>query len=363
MSPSTDGQTVPMSSPRMVEVWRGPLVESAHAGVAAVANAQGEIIAGWGDTALVTYPRSALKPVQAIALVESGAYRDDGLTPRHLAIACASHRGEPVHSTLVTEWLDVLGLDQEALVCGEDRPADEAAAAAALIAGRPRQRIFHNCSGKHCGFLAVAQHEGWSLHDYDRLQHPAQQRYLDALSELTGADASALPFGVDGCALPAAALPVATMAVLMARFADARVASPRRRAAIVAIQEAMRAHPHLLSGTDQPAVMLVRATRGRIIMKTGAEGFLCAFVPRQGLGLALKITDGEARARVPALLALLSALGLLDASEAQALAALAEPPVLNSTGAVVGRIRANAMAFSAPPGRHDDSARGAAHER
>jgi len=329
-----------MSFVNLVEVWRGPLVESCHRGVAAVANARGEILAGWGDTALVTFPRSALKPIQAIALVESGAYAAAGLTLRHLAIACASHRGEPMHSTLIAGWLASMGLDQACLVCGPDRPADEAAAAAAVLEGRPRQRVYHNCSGKHCGFLAVSRHYRWPLQGYDEIDHPAQQQYLDALSELVGAEARALPFGIDGCALPAPALSVAAMASTMARFADAKAASPGRRAAMLTIQEAMRTYPELLSGTGQPGTVLAAVTGGRIVVKTGAEGFISAFLPGLGIGVALKIADGEARARVPALLAVLTAAGLLDATEQQALAPLAEPAVLNSAGTVVGRIRA-----------------------
>jgi L-asparaginase II len=124
----------------------------------------------------------------------------------------------------------------------------------------------------------------------------------------------------------------------MARFADARVGSAARRSAIVSIQEAMRAFPELLSGTGQPGVLLARATGGRIVMKTGAEGFIAAFVPGQGLGIALKIADGEARGRMPALMSVLGALGLIDAGERRALERLAEPDVLNSAGDVVGRI-------------------------
>ncbi len=333
-----------MSLVKMVEVWRGALVENAHLGVAAVANAAGEIIAGWGDAGMVTYPRSALKPIQAIALVESGAYAARGLTSRHLALACASHRGQPMHTELASAWLADLGLDQNALACGPDHPADEASAAAAIRAGHPTQRIYHNCSGKHCGFLTVAKHRGWAVDGYDQLEHPAQQLYLDTLTEFLGRDAHAVAFGVDGCGLPAAALPVQEMAALMARFAAARVKSPARRAAILAIHNAMRQHPEYISGTDQPGVALARITQGRIIMKTGAEGFMMVYVPDQGLAVALKIIDGAVRARVPALIAVLSALRLLDAAEQRELAPLAEPPVFNNAGAKVGRICASDFA-------------------
>src|SRR5687768_13808460 len=261
---SSAHRRVRVSLAKMIEVWRGPLVESMHFGAAAVANASGEIIEGWGDTDLQTYPRSALKPIQAIALVETGAYQTRGLTSRHLALACASHRGEPFHSALVTAWLDALRLDQNALACGPDHPADEASAAAAIREGVPAQRIYHNCSGKHCGFLTVALHRGWAVDGYDRLEHPAQQLYLDALSELTQCDARALPFGIDGCALPAAALPLAAMAAAMARFAAARASEAPRRAAIRAIHDAMHRHAEYISGTAQPGVELARVTQGRV---------------------------------------------------------------------------------------------------
>ena len=327
-----------MSPVKMVEVWRGPLVECMHHGVAAVANAAGEIIEGWGDIGLETFPRSALKPIQAIALVETGAYQARGLTSRHLAMACASHRGQPIHTELVSAWLADLGLDQNALACGPDHPSDEASAAAAIRDGHPTQRIYHNCSGKHCGFLTVAKHQGWAVEGYAHIDHPAQQLYLDSLSELLGRDAHALPFGVDGCALPAAAVTMKDMAVMMARYAAARVSSPSRRDAILAIHDAMRRHPEYISGTGQPGVELARVTRGRIIMKTGAEGFMMVFIPDQGLSAVVKIMDGNARARVPALIAVLSAVGLLDEREQRELAPLAAPPVLNSVGAEVGRI-------------------------
>ena len=328
----------------MVEVWRGPLVECVHHGVAAVANAEGDIIAGWGDIGMETFPRSALKPIQAIALVETGAYQAHGLTSRHLALACASHRGEPIHTGLAGAWLAGLGLDQNALACGPDHPADEASAAAAIRDGHPVQRIYHNCSGKHCGFLSVSKHRGWAVDGYAELDHPAQQLYLESLSELAGRDARAMPMGVDGCALPAAALPVKDMAVTMARFAAARVASPSRQAAIRAIHAAMREHPEYISGAGQPGVDLARGTKGRLIMKTGADGFIMAYSPQQGVAAAVKIADGNARARVPALLAVLAAAGLLDAAEQRALAPLAAPPVLNSVGAAVGRIAASDFA-------------------
>lgn len=324
----------------LAEVWRGPVVESRHYGVVVAADASGRIIAAWGDPALVTFPRSSLKPFQAIPLVESGAAEALGLTDEHIALACASHHAEGFQVALVRDWLGRLGLPESALVCGPDLPRDPEDQAAVLRAGGGRSRVFHNCSGKHCGFLTVARKLGAPAAGYDDPAHPAQRLYLGAFSELLGGrDAAALPRGIDGCGLPALALPMAEMARAAARFAAAAVASEARRAAIRRIQAAIRAHPDHLSGRGGATGRIVRATGGRVLLKGGAEGFVVGFAPEAGLGIAIKLADGAAaRAKMGVLAALLGRLGLLDAPAAAALAAEVEPPVLDGNGRPVGRI-------------------------
>jgi L-asparaginase II len=326
-----------MTFARMVEVWRGPLVESVHHGAAVVANAKGEIIAGWGDTGLITYPRSALKPVQAIALVESGAAAAQGLTSRHIALACASHYGETFQVNMVKEWLAHLALGEDALACGPDAPMGSEPAADAIRAGTPRTRIYNNCSGKHCGMLTVTKHHGWDIEGYQHPDHPMQQAYFDALSELMGRDARSLHWGVDGCTLPAAALSLDLYATMMARFSVAAVTSPVRQSAIRTIHAAMQAHPEYVAGSAQPNVDIARVTGGRIVMKTGAEGYIGAYLPGEGVGVALKIADGAQRARMPALMGVLASAGLLSQDEARQLAHLSETPVRDTAGAIVGR--------------------------
>ena len=327
-----------MEYAKFAEVWRGPAVESVHLGAAAVANAAGEVIYGWGDTNIVTFPRSSLKPIQAIALVETGAADAFDLKPEDLALACASHRGEPMHTSRVAAWLDRLGLAESHLACGPDYPSDKDTVADLIRGGIEPSRIFHNCSGKHCGFLTVARHMGWPVEGYNDPSHPAQQLYLEIFSDLLGGDAHALPLGVDGCTLPAPALSMADMARSMARYAAAQTGGVKRGQAIRRLQAAMRAHPRLVAGTGQPNVRLAEATGGRIIMKGGAEGYLVVFIPDQALGIALKVADGNSRARVVALLAVLRALKLLSDGEAAALADIAEVPVRNSVNEIVGRI-------------------------
>jgi L-asparaginase II len=345
--------TAGMDYAGLAEVWRGPALESVHFGAAAVANAEGEVIYGWGDTGIVTFPRSSLKPIQAIALVESGAADAFRLAPEDLALACASHRGEPMHTDRVAAWLGRLGMTEDALACGPDFPSNQEVTAGLIRAGAAPSRVFHNCSGKHCGFLTVARHRGWPVDGYSDPAHPSQQHYLDVLSDLLHGDAHALSLGVDGCTLPAPALSMADMARVMARYAAARTAVPGRDRAIRRLQDAMRAHPRLVAGTGQANVRIGEATGGRIIMKGGAEGYVVAFVPDQEIGIALKIADGNSRARVVALLAMLRELKLLSDGETDALAPLAEVPIRSSVNEIVGRI----CACTPPPARVSGRAR------
>lgn len=322
----------------MAEIRRGGILESIHHGVAVVADAAGRVLLSWGDPSFVTFPRSSLKPFQAIPLVESGAADAAGLTEEHLALACASHAAEDFQVALVRGWLERLGLGESALVCGPDMPRGQADQAAVWRSGGDRSRVFHNCSGKHCGFLTLAKHLGAPVAGYDDPAHPAQRLYLEAFSELLGEDAARLPRGVDGCGLPALALPMARMAKAAARWAAADVAQESRRTAIRRLQSAIRAYPDHLSGRGSATGQVVRATQGRVLLKGGAEGYVVGFVPEQGLGIALKLADGAARAKMGVFAALLGRLGLVDSAEA--LAARVEGEIRDSNGGAVGEVRA-----------------------
>jgi L-asparaginase II len=324
----------------LVEVWRGEVIESLHLGAAVAADAGGEIIESFGDPALVTYPRSALKPVQAMLMAENGVFDTPGLDLRHVALAAASHSAQPFQVSLVREWLARLGLSESQLACGADKPGDETAAEQARSAGEPRAKAYHNCSGKHTGFLNLCRCRAWPVEGYEQLQHPAQQHYLDALSGLLGRDARGLPIGVDGCRLPAVAISLADFARAMARYAAARVPGAARARAIALVQSAMRRHPEYVSGLGQASAELILATKGRVLVKTGAEGFMMAMAPERGAALALKVLDGGARARFVALVQILFRLGWIDAREFAALRAHACVPVNDSAGHPVGRVQA-----------------------
>lgn len=333
-------RTHPTSSVPMAEAWRGEVLDSIHHGVAAVANAQGELLERWGDTGWLTYPRSALKPIQATALAELGVFDGLGIDERHVAISTASHLAEPFHVETVRQWLAQIGLDEGDLSCGPDMPRNAEALASVLAAGGLQSRLYHNCSGKHAGFLRLAQLQGWPIHGYASVTHPAQLHYLDVLSDFIDRDARKQPIAVDGCKLPAVAMTVADFACAMARFASVRVRTPERVRAVRRVHCAMRAHPDYVSGTGTPSLHLIKATDGRVLVKTGAEGFLTAFVPSEGVAVALKILDGDMRVPFGPLLQIMRRHGLILPREMEQLSRYLHIPVHDSGGSEVGCIRA-----------------------
>lgn len=322
----------------LAAVWRGDVIESRHWGVAAVANLQGEVIEGWGDIATITYPRSSMKPFQALPLVETGAADAYRLTTRHLALACASHRGERHHTALVGNWLNALGLSSDDLACGPEYPRHGPTRRAMIEAGEQPCSIHHNCSGKHSGFLTVCRHCGYPIDGYDDLSHSAQHAYAATLDAFGIGDPQ---WGIDACTLPTPALSVGDAARIAARFMAVQ-GNPRRHAAAERLLAAMRAHPEYTAGTDHPMGRVVQATDGRVVFKGGAEAFLLAFLEADGLAIAIKVADGNSRARVPALIAILQRLGVVGDAAANSLTDIARPDIRNSRGEIVGFIRAAA---------------------
>jgi L-asparaginase II len=323
----------------LARVWRGQVLESVHHGVIAVAGTGGGLRNAWGNPRWVTTPRSSLKPFQAIALVESGAADAFGLTDEHIALACASHHAQPFQVGLLGDWLGRLGLTEDALVCGPAVPRAQEDITSAYAHGGPR-RIFNNCSGKHCGFLSVAKHMGGGL-DYASPDHPAQRLFRDILSEFTGMDANRLPYGGDGCGLPALGLPISAMARAAARFGVGQAVSEKRRAAVRRVLHAMVSHPDHLAAKDSPTARLIRYTNGNVLLKGGAEGYLLACVRDRGLGIAIKIADGDAsgRGKMGVLARILGRVGALARDEAELLIAAVEPPILDSNGKEIGRVQ------------------------
>jgi L-asparaginase II len=325
-----------MEPPVAVEVWRGARVESRHSVHACVATPAGAVVHALGDVAAEVYPRSSLKPFQALALVESGAADAFGLGEAEIALACASHNGEPMHVERVERWLAALGLNVDALACGGQLPGHPPAAAALLRAGQEPRRSHDNCSGKHTGMLTVVRHLGLAVEGYTDPAHPLQARIAAGVAELAGLDALPAP-GTDGCSAPIWPLPLRALATATARLAAPSHLAPARRAALERIAAAMRRHPELVAGTGRCCTLLMRELP-EVTVKTGAEGVFIAALHGLGLGLALKVVDGATRAAEVALLACLGALGVLPTEPGETLRRLALPAILSRRGEVVGRI-------------------------
>ncbi len=325
-----------MANPVLIEVTRGPLVESVHRGSVAIADVRGRIVFALGDLDTPVYPRSSLKPIQALPLLESGAAEAFGLGDEDIALACASHSGEPMHTTRVAAWLSRIGCGESDLTCGPQLPRYEPAAEAMIRQGEMPTRLHNNCSGKHAGFLSVARHWDVATEGYERHDHPVQRAVAQTLSDLAETTGE-LPWGVDGCAAPNFALPLAALARAFAKIAVPDRLPPARAKACRRIVRAMTAHPELVSGTGRVCAILMRSAKGRAAVKTGAEGFFAALVPELGLGIALKIDDGAGRAAETAIAALLDKLGLLG--EDAAARDILRAPILNTRGAAVGERR------------------------
>jgi len=336
--PSADDVAV-AANPLAVEVTRGPIVESRHRAAAVVVDRAGAVVHAWGDVAAPVYPRSAIKPIQAIPLIESGAADAFELSEAEIALACASHGGEPMHIAVAEGWLKRIGLTVDDLECGAHAPSHAPSAEALFAAGETPSAIHNNCSGKHLGFLTTARHLGEPTRGYIGANHPVQRRVAGVIAEMSGQALDTAPLGIDGCGIPTIAIALSSLATAFARFADPSDLAPARAAAIRRIQAAMAARPELMAGTGRFCTALNSAAEGRIIGKTGAEGVYAAAVPGLGLGVAVKIDDGAGRASSVAISAVLRRLGAIDDALARRLAEVMTVALYNRAGRRVGEVR------------------------
>ena len=318
-----------------VEVLRGGFVESVHRVSVAVVDPGGELRAYAGTSDMVVFARSAVKPVQAVPLVADGVADRFGWGGAELALACASHSGEPRHVEVARGMLASLGLGEDALACGAHAPFNASAARELSDRGEKPTRLHNNCSGKHAAMLGLAAAHGWPLRGYHEAEHPVQQRMLQEISHWSSVTADRIDVAVDGCGVATFALPLSALALTFARLAvAARSESPAAR-----LIRAMQTFPELVGGTDRLCTELMRTTRGRIFAKVGAEGVYCAGVPGAEIGVALKVEDGAKRAAEPALIEVLRLLGLLTEEDMGDLDRYAGPDVTNTRGEIVGSLR------------------------
>lgn len=328
----------PTGDPVVVEVRRGPLVESRHRGAVAVVDADGAIVWSVGDTAAAVFPRSAIKALQALPLVESGAADRFGWRADALALACASHGGEAAHVDGVAAMLGKLGLDVSALRCGAHWPAYQPAALALARHGGPTA-LHNNCSGKHAGFLALASVMSVDRETYWRPEHPVQLTVHAVLEDLTGAALGPACCAVDGCSVPTWAIPLKNLAHAFAKFGSGRGLSPWRAKAAARLRAACARYPWHVAGTGRFCTGIMTLFGARAFVKTGAEGVFCGALPDQGLGVAVKCDDGAGRAAEAVMAAVLARFLPLQASERAELSGFVHPVLRNWNGIEVGAVQ------------------------
>lgn len=318
-----------------VVLTRGNAVESYHRVHAAVVGDSDKLLGEAGDPRAVTFWRSSAKPFQIMPFIASGGFDAVGWGDEQLAIACGSHGGEPEHVAIIEKMLGDLGLEEGDLACGPQEPLAPRGAKILRESGIRTKRTHNNCSGKHTAMLGYAQHSGWPIEGYERIEHPVQQSILNHVALWADMRASQLELAIDGCGVVVFGLPLDRMA-----RAYARLGCAARRGEEIAdrVVHAMVTNPFLVGGTDRFDSILMEETEGRIVAKIGAEGVHSAVVLDRCLGIALKVEDGNSRAQYPALLRLLQELGELPDTLPPRLAEFLRKPVRNTRGEIVGEL-------------------------
>jgi L-asparaginase II len=321
-----------VSGPVLVEVTRGGLVESRHRGSVVVVDADGGIVLALGDIEQAVVPRSAVKALQALPLVASGASDALGFDERALTLACASHTGEPGHVEHVASTLAGFGATVDDLACGPHWPAGPEAARALAAAGGEPTAVHNNCSGKHTGFLALAVHTGAPKAGYTAPDHPVQVEARTAIEAVCGVTLG--PPVVDGCSAPTWPLPLRRLAHGFARFGAGVGLAAEHAEAARRLRDAVADHPWHVGGTERLDSELMAVTGRRAFVKVGAEGVYAASLPELGLGAALKVDDGGLRAAEVSVATVLQQ--FLDDLD---LGRFVQPPVRSWRGDVVGAVR------------------------
>lgn len=324
---------------KLAEVRRDEVVESVHRGIIVIVNAMGRRLFALGNPQHLTYFRSAAKPIQALAVIESGAAVEFNFTLKDVAIISSSHSGEPGHCEQVIEVLEKIGLGEECLRCGARPPRHKLTYEQLLIQGREPSPLHNECSGKHAGMLALARFLKQPLETYYLPEHQVQQEMLNCLADLVIMDPEDIPLGIDGCNVPTYALPLDKMAYAYARLAEPTDMDEMREAACEIVKGALTTHPFLVAGTDRFTTDLMKATKGRLLAKDGAEGIFCVGLPEPGWGIAVKMEDGSDRAIPPVVISLLHQIGAITDKEKAVLADYSNVVLTNAVGQVIGEIR------------------------
>jgi L-asparaginase II len=331
-----------MSNPFLVEAVRGAVVESRHRGAVAVVDADGRPLLMLGDVARPVFPRSSVKALQALVLMEAGAADRYGFDPAELALACASHGGEPAHVAHALRMLDKAGLTPDALECGAHWPMHQPSAQALWRAGAHASPLTNNCSGKHAGFLCAACAMGALPRGYTAPSHPVQRAVKAVLEDLSGAPIGDESCAVDNCSVPTWAVPLEGLALAFARFATGRGLGLVRAQAAERLRSACAAEPWYVAGTGRFCTEMMQHFGRRAFVKMGAEGVFCGALPEQGLGIAIKCDDGAGRAAEVTMAAVIARFLPHDGEDQDFLGRFLRPTLRSWNGAPLGALRATA---------------------
>jgi len=304
-----------------VEVSRGGLIESKHGIKAAVVSSSGKLIDSWGDIELPVYPRSAIKAMQALPLIESGGHENYGFTSAEIAICCASHNGEQKHVETVQNMLNKIQLEESDFECGCHWPMRAETSYQLASEGKEPNQLHNNCSGKHAGMLTLskvlkAPHQG-----YIGIEHPVQERIARVMAEMCEVNYADADWSPDGCSAPTWAIPLYNLALAFAKFADPSMLESNRRQACKTIYQSVIDNPYMVAGTERYCTDVMKIFGDKVFLKTGAEGVYVAAIPEMKLAIALKCQDGATRAAESAMTALLDHVGITGSIPADQLQA------------------------------------------
>ena len=316
----------------MVEVTRSKEVESVHYGNAVLINSSGEVLKEWGNSDLLIYPRSALKPIQSLNLYKDGVAEGLKLSNEYIALTTASHHAEDFHQKMITEWLEKININEDKLCCGADWPWNMDDKFKANLKYKKKRRIFHNCSGKHCGHLAVSKYKDLPIENYNQNNHPIQKELINLIENLSNFKIKNI--GIDGCTLPNPLIPLKKFALAAAKIVDYKSLNEASDIAKRIFDSCVK-FPEITGGSKSVNCALTKLSKGKAFFKNGAEGVFVAIIPEQKSALAVKITDGAARAAEVAIAGLISELKIIDEDQIEK---FKKRPVKNSTEQVIGYI-------------------------
>ena len=317
----------------MVEVTRSDFTESIHHGVAVLINSNGEILQEWGNSNALIYPRSALKPIQSLNLYKDGVAKALGLSDNLIALTTASHHAENIHQKMINNWLKKINLKEKHLSCGPSWPWNIKDQFKAHSKYKVKRKIFHNCSGKHCGHLAVSKYKNLPIKNYQNKDHPIQKDLIKLIEDLSKYKIKSI--GVDGCTLPNPLIPLKKFAFAMAQLADYKKLNEYSTIAKRIFDSCVK-FPEITGGSKSINSILTKLSKGKIFVKNGAEGVFVAIIPEQKSALAVKIIDGASRAAEVAIAGLLSELKIINNEKINKIKKI---PIKNSANQIIGSMK------------------------